>query len=217
MSWLDDPVTAAALLPPLILPLIVFVSAALEFIVPPYWGDTVILVAFFLTSHGMVSPVPIFILAFLGSLLGAAVALGLGRRFGPRLLKRFASPRRVRTARKVERLFNRFGAWILAFNRFLPFVRASMVYGAGALQLRFRRALGYLAISNLAWLGLLMTVATLPAGNWHELQAIFRTYSRWSGMAALAVVGLVLLGLTLWRLWSAPAAPPELEPHGESG
>src|SRR5215510_785873 len=120
--WLEDPVAAALLLPPLVLPLFVFVSAFLEYVVPPFWGDTFMLVGFFLAAQGVAPPVVIFAMALLGSILGAAVAFRLGERFGFAVLHRLPLFSR-RSEERVERLFRRFGEPLLAANRFVPLVR----------------------------------------------------------------------------------------------
>ncbi len=191
MTWLDDPVALVATLPPLILPLVVFVSSMLEYVFPPYWGDTVILVGFFLAGQGAVPGWTIFVGAVAGGVLGATIAYGLGRRYGLRAIRMFTRRgRRSRSRERLDRLFARFGERVLLLNRFLPVVRGVLLYGAGGMQLRPRPVLVYTAIGNVAWVGLLMGVGLLTGGTWEQIQDSFRHYS-WAGAVA---AGLLVLG-----------------------
>ena len=81
MSWLDDPVAAATALPALALPLFVFGSALLEYLFPPYWGDTFVLLGFFLAGQGVAPPTVIFVAALAGSTLGSLATYQLGQRY----------------------------------------------------------------------------------------------------------------------------------------
>ena len=195
MDWLDDPAALVATLPPLVLPLVVFVSSALEYVFPPYWGDTVILLGFFLAGQGAVPAWTIFVGSVLGGVLGATIAYGLGRRYGLRAVRIFSRRGgRSRSRERLDRLFARFGERVLLLNRFLPVVRGILLYGAGGMQLRPRPVLVYTAIGNVAWVALLMGVGLLTGGTWEQIQESFRHYS-WFGAV---VAGVLVLGGLVW-------------------
>lgn len=199
MSFVDDPLALVATLPPLVLPLIVFASSVVEYVFPPFWGDTFILLGFFLAGQGVVGWPAIFVAAVAGGLAGSATAYALGRRYGLRAARYFASRgRRSRSRARLDRLFVRFGERVLLFNRFLPVVRGLLLYGAGAMRLRPRPALIYTALGNVAWVALLMAVGVLTGGTWEQIQETFRQYSRVAGVAAFAVATAWLSWL-LWR------------------
>ncbi len=194
MLWLDDPIAAALALPPLALPLLVFGSALLEYVFPPWWGDSLVLMGFFLAAQGAASPPLLFAAAIAGSALGAAAAYGLGRRYGLALVRlAFRRRSRSRSRRRTRDLFRRFGEPVLLVNRFLPVVRGGMLYGAGALGLRFWRSFVYANVSNLAFLTLLMWIGFLTAGSWEETLAAARHYNRLLGLAILAAAGAWIL------------------------
>ncbi len=197
MTWLDDPLGLALTLPPLALALFVFGSALLEYVFPPYWGDTFVLLGFFLAGQGAAPPAAIFGAAVAGSVAGSIVAYRLGERYGLAVMRR-VSPRRQGSRKRVLELFQRFGERLLLVNRFLPVVRGVLLYGAGALELRFRPVLFYCTLSNLAFIGLLMWAGLWTAGSWAEIQAGFERSNRLLGVVALAAVA-VWLGVSLWR------------------
>ncbi len=190
MPWLDDPIAVAMTLPPLAVPLLVFGSAFLEYVFPPWWGDSLVLLGFFLAAQGAASPPLVFAAAVTGSALGAAAAYGLGRRYGLALLRRMVRRRRSQGRRRSRELFQRFGERVLLVNRFLPVVRGAMLYGAGAMKLRFWPAFLYTNVSNLAFMALLMWVGLLTAGSWPEVLAAAKRYNQLLGLVVLAAVGV---------------------------
>lgn len=199
MSLLDDPVATVAALPAFLVPLVVFVSSMLEYVFPPYWGDTLILVGFFLAGQGVVSWFEIFAAAVSGALLGALIAYWLGKRYGLRTLRRFSRiRRRDRPRQRVQVLFRRYGEPVLVINRFLPVVRGIMLYAAGAMELRLRPVLIYSTIGSVAWVALIMGLGWLTGGTWEQLQATFEQSSRIFGIIAFILLGGWLIALG-WR------------------
>ncbi len=197
MPWLDDPVAAAVALPPLVLVLFVFGSAFLEYLFPPYWGDTFVLLGFFLAGQGAVAPAAVFTAAATGSLLGSIAAYQLGRRYGMAVTDRLSSTRRRPSRRRLQSLFQRFGEKLLLVNRFLPVVRGMMLYGAGALRLPLRPVVVYCTLSNLAFISLLMWAGLWTADSWPGIQQAFRQSNRW--LAVAAVVASCLWLAVAWR------------------
>lgn len=201
MLWLDDPLAAVAALPVFALPLFILASAALEYIVPPYWGDMFVLLGFFVAGQGLAPPWLIFVAAFLGSGAGAMVAYALGRRFGLRIAQKVTFRRQARARDRLHRLLERFGEKLLLVNRFVPIIRGLLLYGAGALELRPGRTLIYSSVSNLAWLGILMSVGLYTAETWEGILATFTRYNRIFGSVAIVLVAL--WAALWWRRWRA--------------
>lgn len=195
MAFLDDPLPFFLALPAVAVPAFVFAAAFFEYVTPPVPGDSCLLVGFFLAGQGVASPWEVFVAAVLGSVLGGWAAYRLGGRYGDAVLRRV----RIRSSGRAEARFRQMvanrGERVLAINRFLPVVRGVMLYGAGALGLRFRRVMAYNAASATAFVALLCGVGLVTAGSWAEIQAVFGDLRRAAGAAAfLAVVG--------WLGWS---------------
>ncbi|MEE8526343.1 MAG: DedA family protein [Thermoanaerobaculia bacterium] len=191
MSWFEDPIAAVMLLPPFLVPLLVFGSALLEYVFPPWWGDTVILLGFFLAAQGGAPPLWIFAAAVTGSLVGSIAAYGLGRRYGMTIVQKIVRQRRRSESwGRTRELFQRFGERVLVINRFLPFVRGVMLYAAGALRMRFWPTVVYCGVSNLAFVALLMWLGLVTADSWERVLTTAQDANRWLGFAALVIVGL---------------------------
>ncbi len=199
MSWLNDPATALIALPPLALGIFVFSSALLEYLFPPYWGDTFVLLGFFLAGQGAVAPAAIFATATAGSVLGSLAAYYLGRRYGMAVTHRvFPKHRRLPSRQRIQSLFERFGDKLLLVNRFLPVVRGVMLYAVGAMRLPLRTVLVYCTLSNLAFISLLMWAGLWTADSWAGIQQAFRQSNSWLAGAAVTVICLWLASIW-WR------------------
>lgn len=197
---LEDLQTTVAALPAFLIPLVVFASSLLEYVFPPYWGDTLILLGFFLAGQGAASWVEIFVAAVAGAIVGAAVAYGIGKRYGMRAVRRFSRRRRrrSRSRERVQRLFQRYGEPILLINRFLPVVRGMMLYAAGAMELRPRPVMFYSSIGSFAWVLLMMGLGWWAGDTLEQLESTFAQSSRVIGTVA-AVIFVAWLGWLAWR------------------
>ena len=197
MFGLEEFITYVALLPPFALPCFILISAALEYVIPPYWGDTLVLLGFFLCGQGTASVPAIFGAALIGSTLGAMVAFLLGQKYGLGFLRRVSRRRGKGHGRRMQQMLERFGERALIANRFLPVIRGFSLYAAGMLRLRFWRVLFYCSLSNLAWVALLMSVGFLGSGTFEQLQSNFQHASR---LAAFAIIPLLVIAA--WSTWS---------------
>ncbi len=101
MSWLQDPAALVATWPVMALPFLVALAAFLKYVVPPFPGDSLMLLGFFLSAHGGSPQWTIVAGACFGGLFGAALAFYLGRRLGMPILLQgssSAAPRRRSTS-----------------------------------------------------------------------------------------------------------------------
>lgn len=179
--------------------LVLFVSAAIEYLFPPFPGDTVTLFgAFLITARGW-NPLAVLASVTAGSLVGAAadyaigVSLARDRGRTPRTwIGRRWQRGRKRAAPLVERLRQR-GASYIVINRFLPGIRAFFFIAAGMAKLPLRSVLGYAALSALLWNVLIIVVGAAIGASWERLYALFRAYSTvvWI-VLCLAAIALVI-------------------------
>jgi len=197
MTWLEDYFALALTLSPVALTSIVFVSAWLELVFPPYFGDSVMLFGFFLAGQGVASPAEVFIAAVSGSILGSVVAFLLGERFGPSILGHLSwKKKRLEAPTRLRRLFEKYGETVLVVNRFIPFFRNFMIYGAGAFRLRLLPSMVANTVSIVAFVSMLMAIGLWTAGSWAEIQATFQqTLARMGVLVMLAISALVVLAL----------------------
>ncbi len=169
----------------------IFVSAFLEYIFPPYFGDTAILMGYFMAGRG---DIPLWLAAsasLAGSIAGALTAYFIGYRIG----SAYFFLRSKWVARRVEKLhgwYQRFGGKLLVINRFLPGLRGVFLYSAGIGRLRFIEVLIYSTISNIVWLILIGYVGLNVGTNWEDVKRVFTTYTRTLGILFLIAFLIII-------------------------
>jgi len=168
-------------------------SALIEYVFPPFPGDTVTLFGAVLVTRYHWSLPLVFLVVMAGSGIGAMidfyVGVWMGRRYHKGGLVRSESARQ-----QVERVldaFRRHGEIYVVINRFLPAVRAVFFLAAGLAGLRPLRVLFFALLSAAAWNALIVGAGYGVGANWRRIRKIFDTYST----VAWSVIGAAVLAL----------------------
>jgi len=184
-------------------PLVLFLSAALEYLFPPFPGDTVTLFgAFLVSARGWSLPL-VLATVTAGSLVGATLDYWLGTWLAKkeeggwqrRGLWSKIIPDHERL-RDLQRRFARHGAAFIAVNRFLPGLRAFFFVAAGMAGMRLRAVLFWGGLSALAWNLLIVLLGMGLGASFEELQQLARQYA----IGVWILIAVVIAGLCL-RAW----------------
>ena len=141
--------------------LLLFASALLESLFPPWPSDVMTLYGAYIVGRGKASLALAFIAVVCGSLLGVMALFYLGRAKGRALFKQGRKVFSQERLQGVERLFARHGLWILAVNRFLAGVRALIFLVAGVAAFPAGKVWGLAAVSVVLWNALLFWLGGL--------------------------------------------------------
>lgn len=178
---------------------VLFGAALIEYVFPPFPGDTVVLFGAFYAVRGVL-PLPLVFLAVTGgSVVGACIDYWIGRRIGRAMERRVpVEPKRFHWAsleqvHRMEAAYRRHGDLYILINRFLPGVRGFFFVGAGMAGMPMARVIGLGAVSASLWNCLLLAAGWAVGENLQELERLFRTYSAvaWGAMIVV-VLGLVI-------------------------
>ena len=187
VEWLDNLIAHVGLLGLLVLGL----AAALEYVVPPFPGDTLTLLGGVYAVRGE-HPWPlVFLVVVAGSVAGALINYQVGRwlvgRFERRPGEVFFGISHARLE-AVQSQMRHKGPWLLLANRFIPGVRGLIFVAAGAAHMPRGNALILGALSATAHTGLVLALGAAVGGNLERLETLMRRY-QW------AVLGLVVVGV----------------------
>jgi membrane-associated protein len=179
-------------------PLILFLATFIEYVLPPFPGDVLVVLGAWYAVSGELSWPWTFVSVTAGALAGAWVDYRIGAAIGRRVDRRLAlrSPRAEERLARFEASYRRWGSLLLVLNRFMPGVRAFVFYAAGASGIPLRRVLLLGGISSALWNGALLAAGALLAHNLDELVSLLEDYTR-AASIALAAVGVVVLAV-LW-------------------
>ena len=172
----------------------VFALVAAESTGVPVPGETALIAADVLASHGQVHIESVIVLAALGAILGDNVGYAIGRTGGRRLLERpgFLERHRHRVLEHGEPFFARHGAKAVFLGRWVAGLRIAAAWLAGLNRMPWPQFLFWNALGGVAWatsVGLLAFYLGPPA------EKIFRTI----GIAGVALAAAALLAFVLWR------------------
>lgn len=184
-------------------PAILFLGSLVEYVFPPFPGDTLVVLGAWYAVNGKISWPVAFVAVTAGAVVGAWIDYRIGVALGA-ALERGAmrrGPVTLEHVRKVEAGYARWGAWFLLANRFLPGIRAFLFVGAGAARLPVGKVLLWGGISAAAWNGLLLLVGAYLATNLSELVEWLERYTTlaWMSMAVVAALLLARFARAAWR------------------
>ncbi len=174
-------------------------SAMVEYVFPPFPGDTITLFGAVLITAYSWSFGAVFGAVMLGSVSGAMIDYYFGHRLrlrGLRRKKRHTPEQRRAIIHGLVERFRKHGAVYLVLNRFVPGVRALFFVAAGLAGMKPLPVLLYSAISAAAWNLLLIAVGGLLGANLDELSKWVRHYNIAAGGIIIAII-LALLGRSL--------------------
>lgn len=183
-----------------------FLNACVESLFPPYPSDAFILVFSFLAGRGYYSPYVVYLLTVAGSLTGIMLIYHIGKRHGDDLLTILSRsflgrlfP--VRLIERAKRKFRERGDLIVLLNRFLPGMRAPIIFAAGIVDIRGHKVFYYSLISALVWNAFLIAAGFYVGATWDEASKFLRNYTV---IAAIVLMGILsVLTVVYFRRRSA--------------
>ena len=180
-------------------PLVLFGASFVEYVFPPFPGDTIVVLGAWYAVNGAISWTAAFAAVTLGAVAGAWLDWRIGRSIAPALASRagLRGPLDAERLARFESAYRRWGGLVLLANRFLPGIRAFLFVAAGAAHIPLGKVLLLGALSAAAWNALLLSVGALVARNLSDMSAIFDRYTcaSWVGVGAVVafLVGRALL------------------------
>lgn len=181
-------------LPVLAVLLILGAAAFVEYVFPPFPGDTVVVAGAVWAVRADQGFAGVLVAVTLGALLGTVVDWHVGQKAASQL-DRLSERRRGQVDRLVTG-FRRYGPVLLVANRFVPGVRALFFVAAGVAQLRLSVVVLWATVSAALWNGVLLGLGAWVGWNLEALLGAVR-------QVGLGVAGaLVSVGLVAWATWA---------------
>jgi membrane protein DedA with SNARE-associated domain len=158
-------------------------------------GETALIAAAVLASQGHLSIELVIVTAASAAILGDNVGYGLGRTGIRALLARSTGPFARERAELIERgeaFFQRHGAKTVFFGRWLPVLRFTAAWMAGAHRMEWWRFAIWNALGGIGW----ATSVGLAA---YALGSTVTTVLRYVGIATAVAVVVGLIAFYFWR------------------
>ena len=178
--------------------LVIGVFAGLENIFPPVPADVIALTGGFLAGRGTISPIGAF-LAVWGCNVGTALlTYWVGRHYGAsffsgRVGQMLLQPQQME---RLSVLYQKHGAKVIFFSRYLPGFRAVVPVFAGTSGMGWVRTAVPIALASGLWYGLIVYLGATAGRNWEQVRSTVEASGRWLGIAAV-----ILFAIVAWRWW----------------
>ena len=160
--------------------------------ITPLPGDCVTVFGAYLAGLGKVNAVGVYIASTIGGTAGFMGLYVIGKslqRRGERRGKLLFI--KIDGVNKIEERFNKWGYWVILFNRFLYGIRFAVALFAGMSKLDWRRTTIFALLSTAAWNLVLVYLGVLLGENWGVFKEIIWRYSR-------IVLLVVVLGVVVY-------------------
>jgi len=173
-------------------PAVLFGATFVEYVFPPFPGDTIVLLGAWYVVQGELSWPAAFTAVTAGAVAGAWLDWRVGSALALAVEGRGALRGPLDSARlaRFEAAYRRWGGLLLVANRFLPGIRAFLFVAAGATRIPLRKVLLLGGISAAAWNAVLLGTGALVARNATELAELLARYTHvvWMAMGLAAAV-----------------------------
>jgi membrane-associated protein len=178
--------------------IVLFFGAFVEYVFPPFPGDTILVAGGFFMSRGAIPFVPSMLALMSGSVIGSGAGWAIGY-----YATAHESTRkwvvRVVGADNLERLtqiYARYGAWILLANRFIPGIRGIFMMAAGVAKIPVGRVMLFGGLSAAIWNTFLIALGYFVSKSLENLLSLFESYTH----IMIGVVVVLLLAFVIFRL-----------------
>lgn len=177
---------------------------ALENILPPIPSEVILPFAGFAANQGQINVVAAWAAATAGAIAGAWVLYLVGRAFGTERLEQLASRRwfvlfSATDLARGERFFERHGAKVVLFGRFIPLVRSIVSVPAGLDGMRPARFTVLTGVGSGIWNAVFIGAGYAAGDNWESIEGYVQPFS----YAAVALLALAVVALVV-RRWREP-------------
>lgn len=172
----------------------VFALVAAESLGIPLPGETALITAGIYAGHTYrLNPWLIFLVASAAAIIGDNIGYWIGDKGGYRLARRYGPKVRLdeRKLKIARYLFDRHGAKVVFFGRFVSVLRTYAAFLAGTSKMRWRRFLPANAAGGILWAAIYTFAAYLAGSALQQASGIIN----WVliGVAVIAIVAVVVL------------------------
>lgn len=183
-------------LPWLLKTLFLTFAIAIEYVLPIFPGDSIVLISGFLSAHNALAVIELCSAVVLGSLIGALCGyyIGLFIASNPNRYQWMSKFTASSGYKKFNQWYQRFGIIFLLLNRFIPGIRALFFIAAGFARLSLVKVLICGMVSALLYNAVLLIIGFWFGNNTDLIMYYFYRYN----IVAYIVIGLFLLVFILW-------------------
>jgi membrane-associated protein len=168
-----------------------FLVLCLGLIGLPIPNEAVVMTGGALAESGVLSPIPAFMMTFLGICSAMTFGYSIGRFAGSKLTVWFSSKKNIsKFVEKSEQLSERYGGYAISLSLCLPFLRHVTPYVMGMNRMAYKRFAIFAYPSALIWTLIYFFIGSVVGDQVQDLSNHIYQYGTWIIYVLAAVVVL---------------------------
>ncbi|CAM3992419.1 DedA family protein [Bacillus paramycoides] len=161
----------------------------------PIPDEMIVMSGGFVSSLGVLSIIPTFLLTYLGVVSGLSLGYILGKIFGTKVLDKLMKKKKAKYLLKSQQMVERYGHYALVTSYFIPVVRHIVPYLVGMNNMRFKTYALYSYTTGFVWTLVYFVLGSLFGQHIESIVAIAIEYGMYFG----GIVLVVTSGTYLYR------------------
>ncbi|MGE7853463.1 DedA family protein [Bacillus paramycoides] len=161
----------------------------------PIPDEMIVMSGGFVSSLGVLSVIPSFVLTYLGVVSGLSLGYILGKVFGAKVLHKLMRKKKAKYLIKSQEMVEKYGHYALVTSYFIPVVRHIVPYLVGMNNMRFKTYALYSYTTGFVWTLVYFVLGSLFGQHIESIVAIAIEYGMYFG----GIVLVVTSGAYLYR------------------
>ncbi|MEH7149555.1 DedA family protein [Bacillus thuringiensis] len=159
----------------------------------PIPDEMIVMSGGFVSSIGILSVVPSFVLTYLGVVSGLSLGYILGKVFGTKVLHKLMKKKKAKYLIKSQEMVDKYGQYALVTSYFIPVVRHIVPYLVGMNNMSFKTYALYSYTTGFVWTLVYFVLGALFGQHIESIVAIAIEYGVYFGVIVFIVTGILYL------------------------
>ncbi|EMN7728756.1 DedA family protein [Bacillus cereus] len=159
----------------------------------PIPDEMIVMSGGFVSSVGILSVVPSFVLTYLGVVSGLSLGYILGKVFGTKILHKLMKKKKAKYLIKSQEMVDKYGQYALVTSYFIPVVRHIVPYLVGMNNMSFKTYAFYSYTTGFVWTLVYFVLGALFGQHIESIVAIAIEYGVYFGVIVFIVTGILYL------------------------
>ncbi|MGA5680761.1 DedA family protein [Bacillus bombysepticus] len=159
----------------------------------PIPDEMIVMSGGFVSSLGILSVIPAFLLTYLGVVSGLSLGYILGKIFGAKVLDKLMKKKKAKYLLKSQQMVEKYGHYALVTSYFIPVVRHIVPYLVGMNNMPFKTYALYSYTTGFVWTLVYFVLGALFGQHIESIVAIAIEYGLYFGVIVFIVTGILYL------------------------
>ncbi|MEC1968240.1 DedA family protein [Bacillus cereus] len=159
----------------------------------PIPDEMIVMSGGFVSSVGILSVVPTFLLTYLGVVSGLSLGYILGKIFGTKVLDKLMKKKKAKYVVKSQEMVEKYGHYALVTSYFIPVVRHVVPYLVGMNNMSFKTYALYSYTTGFVWTLVYFVLGALFGQHIERIVAVAIEYGVYFGGMVFIVTGILYL------------------------